>query len=89
MKELFASPFFGIALSVLAFLLGVKIRKKTGLELCNPLLIAIVLVSAVLLICRIPYEDYNQGGRRYQSVSFPRHRLSGGVHLHPHSAAEG
>ena len=62
MSELFASPFFGNALSILAFLIGVEIRKRTGLELCNPLLIAIVLVSAVLLICRIPYEDYNQGG---------------------------
>ena len=30
--------------------------------LCNPLLIAIVLVSAVLLVCRIPYASYNQGG---------------------------
>lgn len=62
MSELFASPFFGIALSIVAFLIGVQIRKRTGLEICNPLLIAIVLVSALLLLCRIPYEDYNQGG---------------------------
>ena len=27
-----------------------------------PPLIAIVLASAVLLVCRIPYESYNQGG---------------------------
>lgn len=62
MSELFASPFFGIALSVAAFWVGVKIQKRTGLVLCNPLLIAIVLVSAVLLLLRIPYEDYNAGG---------------------------
>ena len=62
MAELFASPFFGISLSVIAFWIGVRIQKKTGLVLCNPLLIAIVLVSAVLLVCRIPYESYNQGG---------------------------
>ena len=62
MAELFASPFFGIALSVIAFWVGVRIQKKTGLVLCNPLLIAIVLASAVLLVCRIPYESYNQGG---------------------------
>lgn len=62
MAELFASPFFGIALSVIAFWMGVRIQKKTGLVLCNPLLIAIVLASAVLLVCRIPYESYNQGG---------------------------
>lgn len=62
MSELFSSPFFGISLSILAFLIGVQIRRRTGLELCNPLLIAIVLVSAVLLVCRIPYEAYDQGG---------------------------
>lgn len=60
--ELFASPFFGISLSIIAFWVGVRIQKKTGLVLCNPLLIAIVLVSAVLLVCRIPYESYNEGG---------------------------
>ena len=62
MAELFASPFFGISLSVIAFWVGVRIQKKTKLVLCTPLLIAIVLVSAVLLVCRIPYESYNQGG---------------------------
>ena len=62
MSELFASPFFGISLSVIAFWIGVRIQKKTGLVLCNPLLIAIVLVSAVLLVFRIPYESYNVGG---------------------------
>ena len=45
MSELFASPFFGIALSILAFWVGVRIQKKTGLVVCNPLLIGIVLVA--------------------------------------------
>lgn len=62
MQELFESPFFGIALSVIAFWIGEKIQKKTGLVICNPLIIAIVLVSAVLLIFKIPYESYNVGG---------------------------
>ena len=54
MSELFASPFFGIALSVAAFWVGVRIQKRTGLVLCNPVLIASVLVSDVLLLLRIP-----------------------------------
>lgn len=29
---------------------------------CNPLLIGIVLTIAVLLLFRIPYESYNEGG---------------------------
>lgn len=62
MSELFASPFFGIALSIAAFAIGVQIQKRTGFVICNPLIIAIVLVAAVLLIFRIPYESYNKGG---------------------------
>lgn len=62
MSGLTASPFFGIALSILAFAVGVWIQKKTGLVICNPLIIAIVLIIGVLLICKIPYEDYNEGG---------------------------
>lgn len=62
MKDLFTSPFFGIALSILAFWAGDKLQKKTKLTACNPLLIAIVLVIAVLLLFDIPYEYYNAGG---------------------------
>ena len=63
MSELFSSPFFGVTLSVLAYWLGTRIQKKTGLVACNPLLIAIVLVVGVLLLFRIPYENYNEGGQ--------------------------
>ena len=62
MSELLESPFFGVALSILAFWVGVRIQKKTGLVLCNPLLIGVVLTAGVLLLFRIPYEAYNQGG---------------------------
>ena len=56
------SPFFGVALSVLAFWVGVKIQKKTGLVVCNPLLIGVILVIGLLLTLGIPYEYYDQGG---------------------------
>ena len=55
MHELFLSPFFGIGLSIAAFWVGTWIRK-------NPLVLAIVIVSGVLLIFKIPYEEYNEGG---------------------------
>ena len=48
MKELCSSPFFGIALSILAFWIGVKIQARTKSVLCNPLLIAIVLIVLLL-----------------------------------------
>ena len=62
MNGIFASAYFGIGLSVIAFGIGVKLNQKFKTPFCNPLIIAIVLVSAVLLIFKIPYEDYNKGG---------------------------
>ena len=62
MNEVFASPYFGVGLSVIAFGIGVKLNQRFKTPFCNPLIIAIVLVSAVLLIFRIPYESYNKGG---------------------------
>ncbi len=62
MQEIMSSPFFGIWLSIAAFWIGVKLQKKTGLVICNPLIIAIVLVSGTLLILKIPYESYEAGG---------------------------
>lgn len=62
MIEWTTSPFFGVALSVLAFWAGTRLQKKTGLVICNPLLVGILLVIAVLVVFKIPYENYNEGG---------------------------
>ena len=62
MNELWASPFFGIALSILAFLAGVRLQAWLKSVLCNPLLIAIILIAGFLSIFKIPYESYNAGG---------------------------
>ena len=62
MRELLASPYFGIFLSIAAYAVGCGLNRKFRTPLCNPLLIAIVLVVGVLLVFRIPYEDYNAGG---------------------------
>lgn len=62
MSEAFTSPFFGVALSVAAYALGMAIQRKTRLVVCNPLVIATLLIIAVLVVFDIPYEDYNQGG---------------------------
>ena len=62
MTDFFSSPFFGIFLSILTFEIGRTLQKKTGAVICNPLLIAIVLIIGVLLIFKIPYEAYEQGG---------------------------
>lgn len=62
MLEITASPFFGVALSVASFWIGVKLNEKFRTPVCNPLLIAILLVSGTLLVLHIPYGNYKAGG---------------------------
>ena len=62
MRELCNSEYFGVALSVIAFWIGVKIQKKTKSPICNPLIIAIVLIVGVLEIFHISYDAYDVGG---------------------------
>lgn len=62
MSELASSPFFGITLTIVAYWLGVRAQKKTGLVVCNSMLITVALIIAVLTVFHIPYEDYYQGG---------------------------
>ncbi len=63
MKEIItASPFFGLLISFIAFEIGKYLFKKTGTPLCNPLMIAIIIVIATLKLFNIPTENYFQGG---------------------------
>lgn len=59
---LFSTPFFGLALSVVCWCFGVWLQKRTGLLVCNPVLVSALLVIAVLLVLRIPLEQYHAGG---------------------------
>lgn len=61
MSALLQSFYFGIILSIGAYLIGTAIQKKTGLVICNNLLIAVLLVVAVLKLFAIPYESFYQG----------------------------
>ncbi len=56
-----SSLYFGMLLSVGAYLFGMWLRKKTGLSLCNPLLVAIVAVILFLSVFRIEYGAYSRG----------------------------
>ena len=61
LDAILTSPFFGLALSAAAWWAGVTLQRKTGLVLCNPLVIAGVLIIALLAVFDIPLEHYNQG----------------------------
>ncbi len=64
MKEcLSESVFFGAVVSILCYELGVFCKKKTGLALFNPLLLAIVFVMIILGAFRIDYADYQEGAQ--------------------------
>jgi predicted murein hydrolase (TIGR00659 family) len=49
-------------LTTAAYAAGVKIQKKTGLVICNGLVLAALMIIAVLLVFGIPYAAYNAGG---------------------------
>lgn len=53
------SSFFGVALSLFAYMIGLALQKKFKKGIFNPLLISILLVIAALLITGIDYRSYN------------------------------
>lgn len=64
MKDFFGnSVFFGVAVSILAYELGIFLRKKFRLAIFNPLLISIVAVMAILGLFRVDYQAYQEGAK--------------------------
>ena len=58
-----SSVFFGAALSVGAYVLGMALQKKFKIAIFNPLFISIIAVIAVLLTTGISYETYNASAK--------------------------
>ena len=64
MKEfLSSSSYFGIFLSIFAYLIAVAFKKKIKSGLYNPLLVAIVLTITIVLLCGMDYSTYNSSAR--------------------------
>lgn len=57
------SMFAGVTLSLIAYLIGVILKKKLKLGIFNPLLISIVISIGVLLIGKVDYGTYNEGAK--------------------------
>ena len=55
------SLFAGVTLSLLAYLLGVVLKKKFKCAIFNPLLISIIITNVVLVTAHVDYDVYNQG----------------------------
>ena len=61
MTELFASPLFGLTLSIFAFRVGMWVNQKLKTPLANPLIIAMLLIVTVLTVFDIPLDAYEKG----------------------------
>lgn len=55
------STYFGVVLSLLCYWCALKISEKVKSTLCNPLLIASVMIVVVLLTFRVDYETFDKG----------------------------
>ena len=64
MKEFVSnSMFFGITLSLAAYAVGIIAKRGLKLFIFNPLLVAIALTIAVLLVAGIEYDAYNNSAK--------------------------
>lgn len=55
--------FFGAAITLLAYEIGLILRKKFKCAILNPLLFAIICIIGTLLILDIDYETYNKSAQ--------------------------
>ena len=64
MKEILGnSLFFGVGISIGTYILGTIIKKKVNFFLFNPLLLAIAMTIATLVITGIEYSEYNNSAK--------------------------
>nr|WP_297173661.1 LrgB family protein [uncultured Agathobaculum sp.] len=62
MNELLSSAPFWMGLSIAGYACGMWLQRRTGSPLCNPLLIAALLVGTVLVGTGTPYDSYQNAG---------------------------
>jgi predicted murein hydrolase (TIGR00659 family) len=62
MTDILANPAFGILLTIITFQAGLYIYRRTGLVFLHPVVISLSLCIAFLLIFKIDYKYYKQGG---------------------------
>ncbi|MBQ2877760.1 MAG: LrgB family protein [Bacteroidaceae bacterium] len=72
MKEFIGcSVFWGIGATLIAYIIGLLLKKKFKLFIFNPLLVAIALCIALLAVTGIKYEDYNNGAQHISVLLTP------------------
>lgn len=71
MSEITSSVYFGLTISLGAYVIGTFIQNKVKSPIANPLIIAAVLIIAFLEITGIPYEDYSNGANYIAMMLVP------------------
>lgn len=62
MLEITKSPLFGITLSIISYIIGVKFKNKFKSPIFNPMMIGSLIIIGILYISKIPLENYMVGG---------------------------
>ncbi len=62
-EMLINSAYFGFIITIIIYYLSVQIKNKTKISLLNPLLLTTIIIVAILLLCNIKYDTYNNGAK--------------------------
>lgn len=65
------SIYFGIMISILAYVIGLVIQKTFKLPIFNPLLISIIIIIAFLLCFNIDYDSYYESAKHLSFLLTP------------------
>lgn len=72
MTELLSfSTLWAVLLTVAVYEFGRFLQKKTGLAVCNPVLIGAALIIGFLLIFKVPNEAYQESAQRFSWLMTP------------------
>lgn len=64
MNDFFSTSIYaGVVISLLAYMLGLYLKKKFSLAILNPLLISVVVTILVLVTGRVDYDIYYEGAK--------------------------
>jgi predicted murein hydrolase (TIGR00659 family) len=62
LSDLYASPLFGVTVTIAVFALSSLLYRRLRTPFANPVLVSLTALILLLLLLDIPYEDYNRGG---------------------------
>lgn len=76
------TPYFGLVISLLFFILFSKLSTRFNLPILNPLLFSIIAIMMVLTLLDIPLENYQLGGSIFDVIISPVQAMVIGVSLY-------